>query len=260
MKPTPAPSLAAWLAAGLLAAGPALAQGVAPGPVPGTVQAPAPASASTAPAEPVWMAQIAPLAQSATQAAFGGRMPVRVEVVPGTLDPRLNLAPCNKVQPYLPAGHRAWGRTRVGLRCVEGPVAWNVSMPITVKVYAPALVARQALSAGTVIGPEHLDTAEVDWAATDSPALADPLPVAGRTLARPLAPGQALREADLRKRQWFDAGDPVRLVVVGSGFSISGEGVALTPGLEGQLVRVRTEGGKVVSGKAAGDRRVEVQL
>jgi flagella basal body P-ring formation protein FlgA len=244
-----APVAAAWLAAAALA----------------TVATPAAGTATTAPtattaAEPAWMAEIAPLAQSATQAAFGGRSAVRVEVVPGTLDPRLNLAPCNKVQPYLPAGHRAWGRTRVGLRCVDGPVAWNVSLPITVKVFAPALVARQALSAGTVLGPEHLEAAEVDWAAAESPALGEAAPVAGRTLARPLAPGQALRESDLRKRQWFDAGDPVRLVVVGNGFSISGEGVALSPGLEGQLVRVRTEGGKVVSGKAAGARRVEVQL
>ncbi|MFZ4651954.1 MAG: flagellar basal body P-ring formation chaperone FlgA [Rubrivivax sp.] len=241
-----APVAAAWLAVAALA----------------TVTSPAMATTPTAATatEPAWMAEIAPLAQSATQAAFGGRSAMRVEVVPGTLDPRLNLAPCNKVQPYLPAGHRAWGRTRVGLRCVDGPVAWNVSMPITVKVFAPALVARQALSAGTVLGAEHLETGEVDWAAAESPALGEAAPVAGRTLARPLAPGQALRESDLRKRQWFDAGDPVRLVVVGNGFSISGEGVALTPGLEGQLVRVRTEGGKVVSGKAAGDRRVEVQL
>lgn len=209
---------------------------------------------------PAWFNQVEPLATQATQAAFPGRPGLRVEVVPGTLDPRLNLAPCNKVQPYLPPGHRAWGRTRIGLRCVDGPVAWNVTMPLTVKVYAPALVARQALSAGTTLSAEHLEEAEAEWTASDSPVFTDMTGVLGRALTRPMAPGQAVRESDLRKRQWFAAGDPVKLRVSGQGFSITGEGTALTPGLEGQLVRVRTEGGRVVSGRAKGERMVEVDL
>lgn len=225
------------------------------------VTIPAQPAGSPAPAaEPAWMAQVAPLAQSATLAAFPDRPGLRVEVVPGALDPRLNLAPCNKVQPYLPPGHRAWGRTRIGLRCVDGPVAWNVSMPLTVKVHAPALVARQALSAGTMLAAEHLETTEVEWTATDSPVHTDAPALVGRMLARPLAAGQAVREADVRKRQWFAAGDPVKLRVSGPGFAISAEGTALSPGLEGQLVRVRTEGGRTVSGRATGERLVEVLL
>ena len=45
---------------------------------------------------------------------------VRVEIEPGRLDPRLRLAPCERIEPYLPPGARAWGRSRVGLRCVQG--------------------------------------------------------------------------------------------------------------------------------------------
>ena len=33
----------------------------------------------------------------------------------GSLDPRLKLAPCNQVEPHLPAGTRLWGRSRIGL-------------------------------------------------------------------------------------------------------------------------------------------------
>jgi flagella basal body P-ring formation protein FlgA len=225
-----------------------------------SAQASAASAASVVPAAPAWVAEITPLADAATRAAFADHAGLRVEVVPGALDPRLNLAPCQKVQPYLPAGHRAWGRTRIGLRCVSGPVAWNVTMPLTVKVYAPALVARQPLAAGTALGVEHLESAEVEWTASDSPVLTDLTPALGRTLARPLAPGQAVREADLRKRQWFAAGDPVKLLVTGPGFAISGEGTAMAPGLEGQLVRVRTESGRTVSGRATAERTVEVAL
>ena len=49
---------------------------------------------------------------------------LRVEIEPGRLDPRLRLAPCERIEPYLPPGARAWGRSRVGLRCVQGPAPW----------------------------------------------------------------------------------------------------------------------------------------
>ena len=207
-----------------------------------------------------WTAQIAPLAMQATQAALGSRPGVRVEVVPGTLDPRLRLAPCQRIQPYLPAGARPWGATRIGVRCVEGPVAWNITMPITVRVFAPGLVAAQALPAGTVLGPEHLRLDEVDWGASDAAVLTEPALAAGRALLRPLQPGQALRATDLKNRQWFAAGDPVRLMLTGSGFAIAAEAVAVSPGVEGQPVRVRTENGRMLTGRATGERTVEVML
>ena len=69
-----------------------------------------------------------------------GALPLRMEVSVGQLDPRLRLAPCARVEPHLPAGARLWGRTRLGLRCVEGAVRWNVYLPITVKAFGPAWV------------------------------------------------------------------------------------------------------------------------
>ncbi|NZD58911.1 hypothetical protein HZU83_19715 [Sphaerotilus montanus] len=43
-----------------------------------------------------------------------------MEVLPGQLDPRLRLAPCQQIDAYLPPGSTPWGRTRVGLRCPSG--------------------------------------------------------------------------------------------------------------------------------------------
>ena len=82
----------------------------------------------------------------------------------------------------------------------------------------------------------------------------------GRTLLRRVTAGQGLRQVDLRARQWFAAGDMVKVVAVGRGFAISSSGQALSHGIEGQTVRVRTENGRVVSGAPAGDRRVEIRL
>lgn len=185
---------------------------------------------------------------------------VRVEIEPGRLDPRLRLAPCERIEPYLPPGARAWGRSRIGLRCAQGPAAWNVTLPVTVKVFAPAWVVVAPVPAGGVLEPGQLQQAEVDWAAAATPPVADVAKLVGRQLSRPLPAGAPVRVADLRQRQWFAAGDTVRLVARGQGFSVSGEAQALGPGLEGQTVRVRIDNGRVLSGLAVGQNRVEVPL
>lgn len=194
--------------------------------------------------------------QAGAATAAGGR----VELAIGQLDPRLRLAPCQKVEPYLPAGVRLWGRTRVGLRCAQGPVAWNVYLPVTVKVYGRALVAATSLGPGQELTAADLREAEVDLAEEPSPALLRADDAVGRPLARALAPGQTLRLAHLKARQWFAAGDTVKLTAQGDGFAVSGEGQALTPGIEGQAARVRTDNGRIVSGIPVGERAVEIRL
>lgn len=182
----------------------------------------------------------------------------RVEVEVGSLDPRLKLAPCNEIQPYLPANARLWGKSRIGLRCASGPTRWNVFLPITVKVYAKALVATRALPAGTVLADADLAQEEVDLAEDSAVALVSPDQAVGRTLQRPLAAGRSLRQNHLKARQWFAAGETVQLVAQGPGFRVAGAGQALTAGIEGQPVRIRTESGRILTAEAVGERRAEV--
>ena len=184
----------------------------------------------------------------------------RIEVAPGRLDPRLRLAACSRVQPFLPAGARPWGASRVGLRCVQGIRPWSVTLPVTVHVFARAPVAPGALPPGSVIDSRLWVLAEVDWAAGPSAVQPQADALQGRVLARALAPGQPVRAADLRPRQWFAAGETVRVVAVGGGFSVSSEGQALSAGIEGQIARVRTDNGRVLSGRPDGENRMQVPL
>jgi flagella basal body P-ring formation protein FlgA len=153
-----------------------------------------------------------------------------------------------------------WGRSRIGLRCTAGAVKWNVFLPVTVQVFAPAAVAAQALPAGTRLEAVQLQPAEIDWAAVPAPPLAAAESLAGRVLARPLAAGQPVHAADLQPRQWFAIGDAVRIVAGGSGYSVVADGEALTPGFEGQTARVRTDSGRVLVARPVGEHRVEVSL
>ena len=184
----------------------------------------------------------------------------RVEVSIGQLDPRLRLAPCQSIEPYLPPGVRLWGKARIGLRCKVGPTPWNVYLPITVKVFGRALVVPGGAVAGSVLTEADLAEAEVDLAEEFTPALLEPKLAVGRTLAQNLKPGQTLRQTHLKSRQWFVAGETVRVVASGPGFALESEAQALSNGIEGQPARVRTENGRVLTGLPSGERRVEVGL
>ena len=210
--------------------------------------------------ETEWTAKVEQLAMQAARAALGPRSDVRIEVLAGKLDPRLRLAPCARVDFFLPAGQRAWGTTRVGIRCLEGPTKWSVYLPLTVKVWAPAVQSATALPSGIVLGAEHLTMGLSDWALADQTPASEIAQLTGRQLARPVAAGETLREADLRRRQWFSAGEPVTIVAVGKGFSATSIGIALTPGVEGQTAKVRTEDGRTLAGIPKANRRIEIPL
>ena len=184
----------------------------------------------------------------------------RVEVTLGQIDPRIRLAPCQRVKAYLPPGAPWWGRTRVGLRCEQGAVRWNVYWPVQVKVWGQALVATVPLKPGVTVSEADVAVAEVDLAESGVPALLRPAEIVGRTVVRSIPAGRGLRQDDVKARRWFAAGDPVRLHVKGPGFMVAAEGVAMAPGDEGRCARVRTEQGRILCGQPVGDRLVEVSL
>ena len=110
-------------------------------------------------------AEIRRLAADAAAVLWGGGANTpRIEVVVGRLDPRLKLAPCQQTVPYLPAGARPLGHTRLGLRCTQGSSLWNVSLPVDVRVWGQSLTAATSLPIGTVLEARHLVNTEVDLA------------------------------------------------------------------------------------------------
>ncbi|HEX4510727.1 MAG TPA: flagellar basal body P-ring formation chaperone FlgA [Burkholderiaceae bacterium] len=189
-----------------------------------------------------------------------GPDPVRVEVQVGKLDPRLKLAACAHIEPYLPPGAPVWGNTRMGLRCTQGAKLWNVSLPVGIHVYARALVVNTNLPSGTVLEAGQLAEGEVDLAAGSGPTVRQAALAVGRTLSRNLSAGAALRQADLKARQFFAAGETVRVIAGGAGWQVESEGEALNAGIEGLPARVRTGNGRIVNARPVGDRQVEILL
>ena len=200
------------------------------------------------------------LDQAVSAAGEASKAPLRMEVTVGALDSRLKLAACARVEPYLPPGVRLWGNARLGLRCVEGRVKWNVFLPVSVKAYGQAWVVRRDVVSGAALTADDLMAAEVDWAAEPSPVLATPQQWLGQVALRALSTGQTLRQNMVRPAQVFQAGASVRVVAQGAGFQIASEGQALGAGVIGQVVKVRMDNGRIMSGIVLDARTVKMDM
>jgi flagella basal body P-ring formation protein FlgA len=168
------------------------------------------------------------------------------------------LSACRQAEPFVPTNARLWGRTVVGVRCVDGPPV-AAYLPVVIRVYAQAVTATRNLAAGIVLAPEDLVLAEVELTAGPGSVLTDTRHAVGSTLVRATPMGTALRRDSLRAAHAIVAGDIVRLLYSGPGFSVSADARALAAAQEGQSVRVQTESGRVLSGVAKSGRVVEIR-
>lgn len=185
-------------------------------------------------------------------------LPGDIEITVGDPDPRFNLATCARYEPFIPNGARLWGRTNLGVRCVEG-ATWSVFVPVQIKVYAPTPVAARSIARGQPIGPDDVRMDRVDITQWPPGALAGADQLEGRLATRTIVAGEPLRRDSLRSPPVVVPGDPVKIVFAGGSFEISTEGRATTLAADGQAVQASVPGGKILSGIARPGKIVEVR-
>ena len=133
-------------------------------------------------------------------------------------------------------------------------------LPVEVKVFGPGLVAARPIAFGQPVAPEDMHMEEVELGREGAGVVTDPAHLDGKTAARMVGVGQVLRADYFRAQPVVGAGDTVRMVLSGTGFSITASGRALGSALDGQPVRVQTDSGRVVQGIARSNRVVEMRL
>jgi flagella basal body P-ring formation protein FlgA len=173
------------------------------------------------------------------------------------LDPRTQLAPCSALEPFTLPGTRLWGKTTVGVRCL-GPATWTVYVPVQVRVTGNYVVTVRPLAAGQPVASSDLSVRQGDLTNLPPSVVTDLQQVVGKTLKSGLGSGQPVRSDQLIAPFVIQQGQDVRLISKGQGFSVSGEGKALTNASEGQLARARTANGQTVSGTARAGGIIEI--
>lgn len=180
----------------------------------------------------------------------------RVEV--GPIDPRLMLPACPKPGFELSSGSSLWGSGTLAVRC-EAPRPWSLYVTYRTVLKGPALLARRPLPAGTAPGPDDLSSGTVDYDSDPGRYPRDPGALHGAVLTRPLAKDAPLTVDMLRIRPIIRPGQRVRVVIDGSGFQISQEGIAQAQAGVGDSLRLKTASGRYVVGVVQPDGSVRIQ-
>lgn len=184
-------------------------------------------------------------------AALPGRHTIQVSEP----DTRLSFAACERLQPFLPAGSRLFGRTSVGVRC-EQPTRWSLLLPVQIKVTLDLLVSAHQLAPGHVLSDTDLIPQSIETG--QSSGYTDLAQIRGKVLRYGIGAGQILREDMLRDPYSVTQGQVVQVLVNGKGFSMRNEGVAMNNAAAGQTVQVRIGKTRVLSAIAAADGSVRL--
>lgn len=176
-------------------------------------------------------------------------------------DARLNLSPCQVplvVQPlHLGAIQSA---VTLSVSCAA-PEPWRVYVPVRVSAMGDVLVARRALSAGTVLAAEDVAVARRQITDLSYGYLQRAESGVGSILRRPLAEGAVILPALLTRPMTVRRGQQVVIEAVQGSIQVQGAGESLADGATGGRVRVRNlASGRVVEGLVQADGRIRVDF
>ena len=203
-------------------------------------------------------------AQESLSAALDNYLRIQTQGLPGKasysvgrLDQHAQEAPCSAYEPFLPQGSRLWGRTTIGVRCLA-PETWTIYVPVQIRISGSYLVTARQLNRGQVISAADVFAQQGDLGSLPASIVTDPAQAIGKTVKNGVAAGQPLRNDLLTAPLAVQQGQSVKLQSKGAGFSVSNEGKALNNASDGEIVRVSTASGQVVSGVARPGGIVEV--
>ncbi|QQJ96971.1 flagellar basal body P-ring formation protein FlgA [Burkholderia ambifaria] len=185
-------------------------------------------------------------------------LPGKTTATVATAFPR-GLAACTTLEPFLPTGARLWGRTTVGVRCA-GERPWTVYLQAKVAVQATYYVAARQIAPGEPLTVADLVARDGDLTVLPLAVITDPAQAVGATALARISAGLPLRQDMLKSAASVSAGQTVRVVAAGPGFTISAEGSALANAAPGQSIRVRMAAGQIVTAIVKDAGTVEIPL
>jgi len=169
------------------------------------------------------------------------------------------LAACTTLEAFLPTGARLWGRTTVGVRCA-GERPWTVYLQAKVAVQATYYVAARQIAPGEPLTAADLVARDGDLTVLPLAVITDPAQAVGAIALARISAGLPLRQDMLKSAASVSAGQTVRVVAAGPGFTISADGSALANAAPGQSVRVRMAAGQIVTAIVKDAGTVEIPL
>ncbi|MCU6191009.1 flagellar basal body P-ring formation chaperone FlgA [Enterobacter sichuanensis] len=129
-------------------------------------------------------------------------------------------------------------------------------LPVRISAQGTWWVATQSLPGGAIV--QRSDIEPVTGSLDNQPGglIFNADQIIGQRLTRAIDAGKPLLENQLRQQWRLRAGQTVDLVTAGSGFRIRSQGKALNNAAVDDVLKVKTAGGRTVSGKVSVDGQV----
>ncbi|EUM24221.1 flagellar basal body P-ring formation chaperone FlgA [Enterobacter sp. BIDMC 26] len=131
-------------------------------------------------------------------------------------------------------------------------------LPVRISAQGTWWIASQSLPGGAIV--QRSDIEPVTGILDNQPGglIFNADAIIGQRLTRAIDAGKPLLENQLRQQWRLRAGQTVELVTAGSGFRIRSQGKALNNAAVDDVLKVKTTGGRTVSGKVAADGQVMI--
>jgi flagella basal body P-ring formation protein FlgA len=163
----------------------------------------------------------------------------RIEIQLANLDPRVQVPAC--AEPLIAevrSQHANGGRVTVRVSC-QGDAPWTRHIAATVDIFRQVIVARSALSRGTVLSSADLSSEEYNISQLRGRVYQDSEALKGMELQRSLTAGTPLTDAMIQEPVLVERGETVVLTATRGNVSIRQTATAMQDGRKGQQISVR---------------------
>lgn len=166
------------------------------------------------------------------------------------------IPPCENPDFSTPSNSRLWGNISVLMRCDNH----KRFIQVHVSAVGHYVVATRSVPRGTTLDAQTLTLKRGQLERLPAQALTLTEQAVNAITLRDITPDVPLTKSMIRQPWRVKAGQQVRVVASGEGFSINSEGRALNNVIVGQYARVRMDSGQIVSGKVDADGNILINL
>jgi len=165
--------------------------------------------------------------------------PEQIEINIGHIDSRLQLNACDlPLETFLAPGHKALGKTTVGIRC-QSPKPWALYVPATIDRYALVYQTTGALPKGHILRQQDITTIKANLARLNYGYFTDEKALIGKQISRRINQAKILTPNLVKAPLLVKRGENVDLVAESGHYAIRMSGQAMMNGSRGDKIRVK---------------------
>lgn len=176
------------------------------------------------------------------------------------IDPRLNLAVCNKPISIEQPNPLELGRSHIKVAC-DGQVKWALNVPVDIALNTQVVVSTRPLERNVVLKADMLSYQVQNLAELNNGYYLLTKHLVGKQLKRAISGHTAFNSHLVKAGMMIFKGDTVMITAKKAGMQVNMPGEALSDGRKGRQIRVRNKkSDRIITGKVVGPGLVEVNF